>query len=79
MLSLQQPQGPNLSGNDPESGEMQRLFHPRDDSWNTHFRWRGAVLAGKTPVGRTTITVLNINRPDAVMLRRVLLAGGVRF
>ena len=71
--------GPNLAGHDPVTGGLQRLFHPRDDQWNTHFRWRGAVLAGKTPVGRTTITVLSINRPDAVMLRRALLAGGVRF
>ena len=71
--------GPNLSGKDPSSGRMERLFHPRVDDWTAHFRWRGAVLFGKTSIGRTTIAVLNINRDDAVMLRRALLAGGGRF
>lgn len=71
--------GPNLSGNDPATGEMERLFHPRNDDWTAHFRWRGAILTGKTSTGRATIAVLNINRLDAVMLRRALLAGGVRF
>ena len=71
--------GPNLSGADPQTGRMERLFHPRDDDWNAHFRWRGAVLAGKTSIGRATVAVLCINRPDLVMLRRVLLAEGLRF
>ena len=71
--------GPNLSGNDPDTGKMERLFDPRRDIWTAHFRWRGAILAGKSAVARTTITVLNINRSDVVLLRRALLAGDIRF
>jgi 5-methylcytosine-specific restriction endonuclease McrA len=71
--------GPNLSGTDPDSGELTRLFHPRSDEWKVHFRWRRAVLVGKTPIGRATIAVLNMNRPDVVALRKALLAEGVRF
>ena len=58
---------------------MERLFHPRDDEWKMHFRWRGAVLMGKTSVGRATIAVLNMNRPDVVLLRKALLAEGERL
>ena len=71
--------GPNLSGSDPQTGKMERLFHPREDDWSAHFRWRGAVLVGKTSVGRTTISVLNMNRPDLVKLRKTLREDGVRW
>jgi hypothetical protein len=62
--------GPNLSGIDPDRGEMVRLFHPRRDTWSRHFRWEGARLVGKTAVGRTTIEVLAINHPWAPKDRR---------
>lgn len=64
--------GPNLAGLDPETGELTRLFHPRHDRWPEHFRWNGAVLEGLTAVGRTTIKVLCVNRPDAIAVRRSL-------
>jgi len=69
--------GPNLAGIDPESGRMTRLFHPRRDAWDKHFRWNGPYLAGLTDVGRTTIAVLTINHPDYVALRESLMAEGL--
>lgn len=71
--------GPNLSGVDPVTGKVERLFHPRQDEWEEHFRWRGASLAGRTSIGRTTITVLEMNRADVILLRQVLVAQGLRF
>lgn len=71
--------GPNLSGVDPDTGRVERLFHPREDDCAAHFQWRGAVLAGRTSIGRTTVAVLNMNRADVILLRRVLRAEGVRF
>jgi hypothetical protein len=44
--------GPNIAGIDPESGEAVRLFHPRRDVWSEHFRFAGARVVGRTPVGR---------------------------
>jgi hypothetical protein len=38
--------GPNIAGIDPDSGRMERLFHPRTDAWSDHFEWRGAILFG---------------------------------
>lgn len=69
--------GPNLSGIDPQTEELVRLFHPRRDRWEDHFQWEGPVLAGRTPTGRATIQVLRINRADAVAVRRSLLEEGV--
>ncbi len=68
--------GPNLSGVDPVTTEIVRLFHPRRDGWEEHFRWRGAVLIGRTPIGRATIEVLRINEPTAVALRRLFIRAG---
>jgi len=33
--------GPNIAGIDPSTGYLSRLFHPRNDDWGAHFRWRG--------------------------------------
>ncbi len=71
--------GPNLSGIDPRTGKMTRLFNPRHDLWDQHFRWSGPKLIGKTAEGRTTIEVLCINRLDTVLLRRSLMAEGIVF
>src|SRR5262245_51543155 len=53
--------GTNLSGIDPHTGRIVRLFHPRRHSWDRHFQWEGPVLVGRTAIGRATIVVLRIN------------------
>ncbi len=68
--------GDNLSGVDPETGEPTFLFHPRKDNWTDHFSWNGALLAGRTPKGRTTIEVLEINDSERVLARELLIAMG---
>ncbi|HKI20105.1 MAG TPA: HNH endonuclease signature motif containing protein [Isosphaeraceae bacterium] len=69
--------GPNIAGFDKYNSEIVRLYHPRRDKWTDHFRWRGPRLLGLTPFGRVTIRVLAINHPEAVALRRELIAEGV--
>lgn len=64
--------GPNLAGIDLLTGKKTWLFNPRRNKWDRHFRWSGAVLRGKTPVGRTTISVLAINAPHRVAQRAAL-------
>ena len=43
---------------DPKTGASVRLFHPREQSWNLHFRWAGSEVAGITATGRATIAAL---------------------
>lgn len=69
--------GPNLSGVDPQTGRVVRLFDPRRQQWKRHFRWNGAVLEGKTLAGRATIDVLQINLAIRVALRQALIDIGV--
>ena len=71
--------GPNLTGRDPWSGKLTRLYHPRRHKWSYHFRFQvqGGALIGKTAIGRTTIQVLRMNHPQLVALREILMAGGL--
>ena len=61
----------NLTGIDPDTGRITELFHPRRDLWDEHFAWQGIHIVGKTPVGRTTIHVLNMNPDDQLALRSI--------
>jgi hypothetical protein len=66
--------GPNLSDVEPVGGQVVRLFDPRRDIWDEHFLRNGPYLAGRTPTGRSTVSVLKMNEPARVELRRLLLA-----
>lgn len=50
---------------DPLTGEIVALFHPRQQVWAEHFQWDafGTLLVGLTAVGRATIVALNMNNP----------------
>ncbi len=65
--------GPNIAGIDPDTGEVTRLYHPRRDRWDEHFAWQGPLLTGRTPVGRATVAVLEMNVAHRVALRQQLL------
>jgi len=69
--------GPNLTGLDPATGQMTRLYHPRRHKWSYHFRFDGSILMGRTAIGRTTIDVLRMNHPQIVALRDILMAAGI--
>ena len=68
--------GPNLTGIDPDSGKVRRLFHPRRDRWEDHFAVEGPRIVGRTPLGRTTVWVLQMDAAERVALRRWLIALG---
>jgi hypothetical protein len=65
--------GTNLTGIDPDTGQVVALFNPRTQDWQQHFRWNGAVLVGQSMEGRVTVLVLRMNAPERVQLRRAIL------
>ena len=69
--------GTNLSGIDPDTGAVTPLFHPRRDQWLDHFRRDGARLVGKSPTGRTTVWLLEMNTGDRLRWREILLGLGL--
>jgi hypothetical protein len=71
-----QHKGTDISGIDPDSGQIVRLFHPRQDRWSEHFTLRGVSILGLTPFGRATVALLKINAPTLVTVRAVLIMEG---
>jgi hypothetical protein len=69
--------GTNLSGIDPATRRVTRLFNPRRQRWDRHFYFKGPIIVGRTPCGRTTVAVLALNARDRVELRAELIADGV--
>jgi len=68
--------GTNLTGLDPDTNEVTRLFDPRRNRWEDHFSWDGPFLTGRTATGRTTVWLLETNAQERIELRRLLIALG---
>ena len=68
--------GPNIAGLDQVTGQLVRLFNPRSDRWDDHFRMVNARVLGISPVGRSTVEVLAMNSSDQIALRTELLLNG---
>lgn len=69
--------GTDLASIDPVTGEMVPLYHPRRDHWSDHFRLNGSEIVGLTGVGRATARLLQLNRPERLAEREILLAAGM--
>jgi len=54
---------------DPKTRRSVRLFHPRQQQWNLHFRWSGNELTGITATVRATIDALALNSPEHQIIR----------
>lgn len=69
----------HTASNDPETGKEARLFNPRNDNWEQHFKWSDDLseIIGLTPSGRATVLLLDMNRPGLVNARRALISHGV--
>ncbi|HUB26384.1 MAG TPA: HNH endonuclease [Tepidisphaeraceae bacterium] len=64
--------GPNLTGIDPATGNVVRLFNPRTQTWNEHFAINGNLVVGLTDIGRATARLLNMNGAAKLQLRAFL-------
>lgn len=63
--------GPNQSAYDSETDDLVRLFNPRLDSWESHFRVEDGAVVGKSAVGRATVSLLQMNGDRSIRLREL--------
>jgi hypothetical protein len=54
-----------------------RLFHPSDQRWQEHFGLVEGRIEPLTATGRVTIRLLQLNHPDRVQERALLIAAGL--
>ena len=62
--------GSDLTGIDPDTGQVIPLFNPRRDRWDEHFAWDELRIVGRSPVGRTRVGLLQLNSPARLRVRR---------
>ena len=62
------------AADDPLTGELVPLFHPRQHEWQMHFAWSDDTLliVGLSPIGRATVERLHLNRSGVRELRKIL-------
>jgi 5-methylcytosine-specific restriction endonuclease McrA len=68
--------GSNLSGVDPETESIVRLFNRRSDTWQDHFVAEGTTIVGRTVTGRATVHLLQMNARRRQQLRAELGLNG---
>ena len=58
------------------SGRPIRLFDPRRDPWDEHFKLDGPIIQPLTPIGEVTVRMLRLNAAERVIERRMFQALG---
>lgn len=69
----------HVTGIDPQSGLEMRLFQPREDKWDEHFRvdTESGRIDGLTPVGPAAVARLEMNSQIQVAARRQWMRLGL--
>jgi hypothetical protein len=70
-----QHKGTDIASLDPETRSLTPLYNPRRDIWREHFDLQGSRLLARTPVGRVTVRLLQLNNPTRIAERELLLAA----
>ena len=68
--------GSDIASIDPVSGDLTPLFNPRTQDWNEHFRLQGPRIVPKTPEGRVSVRVLQLNEQERLVERQTLIRAG---
>ncbi len=63
---------------DPITQIQATLFNPRLDNWHDHFSWNEdyTLIIGLSPIGRSAVNLLRLNREKLVTYRKALLLFG---
>jgi len=68
--------GSDLASIDPDTGQKVFLYHPRQNQWSDHFKVEGASVIPNTQVGRVTVFLLQMNAPERLIEREILVKLG---
>ncbi|HEY6331934.1 MAG TPA: HNH endonuclease [Blastocatellia bacterium] len=70
--------GVKAESRDPTNNRRVRLFNPRTQRWDRHFRWSedGTRIMGRTACGRATIEALKLNNGIALVVRQNWVNAG---
>jgi 5-methylcytosine-specific restriction endonuclease McrA len=63
--------GSDLTSFDPQTRQLCPLFNPRTQVWTEHFAYERERMIGRTPEGRTTVSLLRLNSEERLFERRL--------
>ena len=66
----------NIASYDFDTSLLTPLYNPRTQQWDDHFEVQSAFVVGKTSFGQVTVRVLQINHPDQIATRQLLIKSG---
>lgn len=69
--------GSDIASIDPETGNLERLFDPRRDRWRDHFELHEGKISPRTAIGRVTVRLLQLNRPERIKERELMIRAGL--
>jgi hypothetical protein len=67
----------DISSYDVDTGALTLLYNPRTQGWDEHFEILEGVIIGKTPIGRVTARILEMNSPQQIGDCRSLIEDGL--
>ena len=69
-----QAKGSDIASIDSETGDVIRLYNPRQDRWQENFQIEesNGVIYPLTAIGRVTVQLLKINRSACLPYRQML-------
>jgi|GEM_PF-2351812 len=73
-LSCNRYKGSDFATIDKFSQEIVPLFNPRHQVWNEYFFLNGARIEGRTQIGQGTARLLQLNLPNRMLERQVLIS-----
>jgi hypothetical protein len=71
--------GSDIASIIPESQALVRLFNPRSDRWDDHFRidTQSLMIGAFSDIGRATVRLLRLNDIERVLERQSLAKSGI--
>ena len=66
----------DIASFDPETKALTLLYNPRQQLWDDHFELNGALIVGKSPEGRATVQLLQMNITEQIETRQELFRTG---
>jgi hypothetical protein len=66
----------DIASYDAETGQLTPFYNPRTQIWNDHSEMDGPLITGKTPIGRVTVRLLQINMQNQIDTRQLLIEMG---
>lgn len=69
--------GTDVASYDSDTGGLTPFFNPQTDMWNEHFELNEYRIIGRTPIGRVTVRIYQVNIARQIAARSWIIRAGL--